>query len=140
MKAELLMQIITAVLYIAVSVYFSHKHRQLLRKERLLLQKERETYAQVFTNTMDLFSERYVRHVQRTQVLHVSDWAYARRTHGELMGLAYILPGVVMESAEPIDITKYFTDDEAEAVISGLEVFRKDKRTAHLCDHFVYRG
>lgn len=133
MKPELIQQIAIVLVYITIQVYYSLVYRKWLRRDR-------EIYKRVFEGTLETFAHRYVRNLQRTQMLQVFDWAYARRTHGDLLGLAYILPGEVMESEEPIDITKYFTDEEAEAIIEGLEVFSKDKRTAKFCDHFVVRG
>lgn len=127
-----IINLIAVILFIGTSVFFSYIDGRARRKER-------EAYIKVFEETIQLLADRNTRSVQRVQMLHAMDWRYARRTHGNLLGLSFILPGEVMESANPIDVTKYFTDDEAEAIIEGLEIFEKDQRTKHLCKNFVVK-
>lgn len=131
-SAELLL--ITTIYFIGFCVA-AYKIRLLFKK----LIDERIIYKRVFDETLELMADRHIRLTKRMYFLNVCDWAYARRTHRNLLGLAYILPSNVMEATEPIDVERYFTDDEVEPIREGLEIWRKDKRTAALCDEFKLR-
>lgn len=129
MPIELIINLLTALSYAAILVYYTFKHRKYLLAER-------EIYTSVFEKAMDTLGDSHIRVTQRMHFLNTCDWAYARGTHQNLLGLSFLLPSNILESPDPIDIVKYYTDDEVEAIVKGIEVFKKDKRTSDIVQHF----
>lgn len=129
MSKDILSQIIVTIFYIATLLIYNWWDRKRMRVER-------QIYTSAFEKAMDLLGDSHIRVTRRMHFLNTCDWAYARGTHQNLLGLSFLLPSNILESPDPIDIVKYYTDDEVEAIVKGLEIFKKDKRTADIVQHF----
>lgn len=131
MSDFLIGNLVLGIIYSAIHVYKDYKLQKRLKKER-------ETYSKIYQDSLDTLIERYVRQEQRIFILHLFDWVNARST-GQLLGLPFLLPTKVLESSEPIDVTKYFTDEESDAIRNSMHILKSDKRTAHLSQHFLIK-
>lgn len=76
----------------------------------------------------------------RSYLLNIIDFNHAQATGSRMKGLAYILPQDVLSGEEPIDVAKYFTDEEADIVVRGLKHYMSgdDNRTKSVAKIFKF--
>lgn len=129
---DLIQNIVVASAYIGIMMYYDWKARKRNTTQS-------EVYKKVFEESITLLGDKQIRYLRRSHFLQICDWGYARRNHGDLLGLAFLLPMGVMESENPIDLVRYFTDDEMEAVRHGYFILKEDKRTRALCNEFIVK-
>ncbi len=84
MNRDIISQIVVASFYIATLLFYNWRDRKRLRVER-------EIYTSTFEKAMDLLGDSHIRVTRRMHFLNTCDWAYARGTHQNLLGLSFFI-------------------------------------------------
>lgn len=93
--------------------------------------------AEVHENFKDALKSEHFRST-RQHFLFVCDHIQATRLQRPMLGLAFLVPQDVLNNPAPIDVSRYYTSEEIEAIRTGIEIFALDKRTEDIRHQFTH--